>query len=122
MSNIDSEQPANTFVTLDFDAELTRMKSADHGSTGRFARPVVNLPGLRLVLVSMRAESTWSRHSTPGRVTVQPISGQIRIQVSGRESILSPGKIAALASSVEHDVFAMTDSLFLLTVARPNLD
>ena len=110
------------FSLIDLRTAVDRARSADHGSTGRLTTPLLSLPGLRLVLVSMRAGAEWPQHSTPGRITVQPLAGEIRMCVGDTEIALTEGKVAAFAAGVVHDVVAVTDAAFLLTVARPNLD
>ncbi len=122
MSQAETNVAEKKFVTLDINALVKEIREADHGANGRLSRPVASVPGLRLVLVSMRPNSSWAKHSTPGRISVQPLLGQIRIRIGGEETVLSTGQVAAVASGVEHDVFAESDCVFLLTVARPNLD
>jgi quercetin dioxygenase-like cupin family protein len=123
MSTHDVLSPqSEEFRTLDLDDELQRAQKSDHGATERLTLPLASLPGLRLVLVSMRAGTSWPEHCTPGRITVQPLSGRIRMRIGDSEMDLRPGHVAALAASVKHDVNALTDAAFLLTVARPKLD
>ena len=108
--------------TIDLAQEMSCVLQEDHTETGRLTRPLINLPGLRVVLVSMRAGSKWNEHSTSGRITVQPLSGRIHMRYSGGELELNPGRLAAFAANVPHDVSALVDSVFLLTVARPAKD
>ncbi len=107
---------------IDLTAELANVSTKDHGASGRLAHPLISLPGLRVVLVSMKSGSQWTEHSTPGRITVQPLSGQIRMRWHSEEATLRPGHVLALASGVPHDVTAESDAVFLLTVARPQAD
>lgn len=107
---------------VDLNSELASIAAKDHGESGRLAHPLVSLPGLRVVLVSMKLGAKWSEHSTPGRITVQPLRGQIRLCWHGEEATLSSGRMLALAGGVPHDVVAETDAVFLLTIARPQAD
>lgn len=109
-------------VVVDLDGELEKVSAMDHGSAGRVAHPVVSLPGLRALLVSMKAGARWDQHATPGRITVQPLNGSIRLRWHNQDATLTTGKLLALAGNVPHDVVAETDAVFLLTVARPNAD
>lgn len=122
MSSTSSNQPqADQFSTVQVTAAVERVKNSDHGPTGRLTIPLLSLPGLRLVLVSMRSAATWPEHSTAGRITVQPLAGEILMRASGTEISLHVGAVAAFAAGVTHDVVAVTDAVFLLTVARPDL-
>ena len=118
----DGAQAREKARRVDFTQELERARCEDHGPTGRSTRLLVNLPGLRVMMVSMRGGSGWKEHSTPGRITVQPLAGRIRMHYPEGELDLRPGNLAAFAASVPHDVAALADSVFLLTVARPSED
>ena len=107
---------------IDLTVEAERIKSADHGASGKVTRPVISLPGLRVLLVSMRAGCKWPDHSTTGRITVQPVIGEIQMHSPDRSIALKVGQVAAFAANVTHDVLALTDAVFLLTVARPSMD
>lgn len=107
---------------VDLTAELTNIAARDHGESGKLTHTLVSLPGLRVVLVSMKAAAKWSEHATPGRITVQPLVGQLLLRWHGEQETLIPGRLLALASNVPHDVLAETDAAFLLTVARPQAD
>jgi quercetin dioxygenase-like cupin family protein len=113
---------AAEFSIVDIAAAMGRAQNADRGANGRIATPLLKLPGLRIVLVSMAAGATWPEHATAGRITVQPLAGEIRMRAEEREIALRPGHVAAFAAGVSHDVTAVTDAMFLLTVARPSLD
>ena len=117
-----SEDPVGTLLTrVDLDREIENIHSTA-ATQERVSRPVAQLPGLRLLLVSMREGATWAEHSTAGRITVQPLSGQIRMRAAGTDVRLGVGQVGAFGANVAHDVFAITDAVFLLTVARPDLD
>jgi quercetin dioxygenase-like cupin family protein len=107
---------------IDIAKAAAQLRREDHGPTGRLTRVLITLPGLRVVLVSMKADAAWKEHSTPGRITVQPIAGHIRMCSAAGEFDLRPGNLAAFAGGFPHDVFAEEARMFLLTVARPNLD
>jgi hypothetical protein len=52
-----------------------------------------------------------------GSISVQTISGHIRMHVEEREFDLPAGHLLALEAAVPHDVEALEDSAFVLTVA-----
>ena len=122
MSAVLMNPPAPEFALADLTVEMNTITGDDHGSNGRVARTVIELRGLRVLLVSMKSGRRWDQHLTAGRVTVQPVRGKIRLRWRNEEATLAPGQLAALAAKVPHDVIAEIDSVFLLTVARPQLD
>jgi len=55
----------------------------------------------------------------PGRISVQTLDGHIRMHAGDRTFDLVKGKVLVLDHAVPHDVEAIADSAFLLTVAQP---
>ncbi len=84
----------------------------------RITRPLAGFPNLKLVLIAMPAGTRWNEHSTPGRISVQCLHGVIRMHALGDSFDLAPGQVFALESNIKHDVEALEESVFLLTVAR----
>jgi quercetin dioxygenase-like cupin family protein len=89
-----------------------------YGTSGRFTRTIVELAG-KVLLVWMRKGARWTEHQTPGRITVQTLGGSIRLHARGKVFALPERHLLALDSKVAHDVEALEESGFLLTVARP---
>jgi quercetin dioxygenase-like cupin family protein len=86
-------------------------------SGGRVTHSIVSFPSLKLFVIYMPAESVWSEHSTFGPLAVQVLRGHIVMKATGMTYDLLAGWGAALGSNVRHDVRALEDSWFLLTVA-----
>ena len=49
-------------------------------------------------------------------------TGHIRLNASGRTFDLRPGSLLALDQGVPHDIEALEESAFLLTIAGPGRD
>ncbi len=67
----------------------------------------------------MKANTRIPEHHNPGRISVQTIFGYIRMQADGKLFDLPQGKMLVLDRAVTHDVEALEESAFLLTVAYP---
>jgi|SRR6516164_4502345 quercetin dioxygenase-like cupin family protein len=87
-------------------------------SHGRATHAIVSFPNLKLFVIYMAAESVWSEHSTPGRIAVQVLRGQIVMTADGKRYELSAGCGAAFDSDMKRDVHALSEAWFLLTVAH----
>lgn len=74
---------------------------------------------LRTVLVALKAGATIEEHRAPGPMTLQVLSGSIRFRAGDAVLELGAGQLAVLESAVRHDVEAVTDSAFLLTLTVP---
>jgi quercetin dioxygenase-like cupin family protein len=88
--------------------------------TGRFARLLIGLGALKILLVAMREGTRWTEHQTEGRVAVQVLRGRIRMHALERDFDLRASTLLALESNIPHDLEAMEDTVFLLTMAGPD--
>lgn len=108
---------------LDFDlAEETRRQRQEKPwlrGTGRSSTTLVKHPDLRVVLISMKAHTRMHEHAAAGRISVQTLSGYIRLQLPNRAVDLPAGHLLALDQCVPHDVEAIEESVFLLTLSWP---
>jgi quercetin dioxygenase-like cupin family protein len=73
----------------------------------------------RIVLTVMKADAFLHEHKTSGRISVQVLSGHIQMHVQDKVFDLRAGHLLALDRAVPHDVKALEDSAFLLTLAWP---
>ncbi|MGH9526613.1 MAG: AraC family ligand binding domain-containing protein, partial [Terriglobales bacterium] len=69
--------------------------------------------------IMMRRNSRLPGHHADGRVSVHALAGHVRLQLAERTFDLAAGQILVLDRGVRHDVEALEDSAFLLTIARP---
>jgi quercetin dioxygenase-like cupin family protein len=108
-------------LELDIEEELSALHQTDAWrQTGISRKSLVRYPDFRISLIALRAERGIEEHRNPGRISVQPVVGHIRMQAAGKLVDLPKGKILVLDRNVTHDVKAMgQDSAFLLTVAFP---
>ena len=114
--------PANPLATpemqFDLAAEADRLQREDaYARTGRNGITLVKHPDLRVVLTALRAKTRIEGHHTGGRVTVHALSGTLRLRVAGKTIELAPGGLLALDRGVAHDVEAVNDAVFLLTLS-----
>lgn len=87
--------------------------------TGRSSKTLVKHADLRIVLIAMKANTRMHEHKTAGRISVQSIHGHIRLHLPDRVVDLPAGRLLALDQCVPHDVEALSDSAFLLTLSWP---
>ena len=105
-------------MQFDLAAEAGRLQKEDaYARTGRNAITMVKHPDLRVVLTALRAKARIGGHHTEGRVTVHVLSGTLRLHVAGKAVELAPGGLLALDRGIAHDVEAVNDAVFLLTLA-----
>lgn len=98
------------------------MRRQDAWRVGRNAITLAKYGDLRVVLTVLKAKSRINQHKADGRISVQTVEGHIRMHALGKEFDLPQGHLLTLDRGVPHDVEALEDSAFLLTIAWPNGD
>ena len=104
-------------------AEFTLEQEADdlvrspQWQTGIARKVLVQYPDLQVTLRRMKAGARIPNHHNPGRICVQTVTGHIRMRADGKIFDLPKGTILVLDRAVTHDVEALEESAFLLTVA-----
>jgi quercetin dioxygenase-like cupin family protein len=111
---------AAPYLEFDLPAEVDRLKAESTWSTGRNARTLIKYDDLRVVLTALQSGARIPEHQADGRLSVQVVSGHLQVRASGRTFNLRAGGLLALDRAVRHDVTALEESAFLLTIAWPN--
>lgn len=86
---------------------------------GRFARTLFKTADFRMVLISMEKGSILKEHHADGTISVQVLKGSIRFTAKGEAHTLQPNTVVTLGASIKHEVEALEESAFLLTIAWP---
>lgn len=84
---------------------------------GHNARTLAKYPDMRVVLVAMGEGSRLQEHRTAARITIQVLVGRIRLHVDGSPVELRFGDLLTLDRGLAHDVEALQESAFLLTLS-----
>ena len=88
-------------------------------TAGHFARTLFKKHDLRIVLIVMQNASRMNEHHADGTISIQVLKGNIRVNVAEKAHELGAGDLFTLAASIRHDVEALSDAAFLLTLAWP---
>ena len=110
---------AAPFLDFDLPAEVHRLHAEATWSTGQNARTLIKYDNFRVVLTVLQANARMPEHKTEGRISVHVLSGHLQLKAAGRTFSLRPGGLLALDHGVLHDVEALEESAFLLTIAWP---
>ena len=106
-------------MEFDLPAEIHRLHAETTWSTGHNARTLIKYDDFRVVLTALQANTRVPEHKTGGRISVHVLSGHIQVRASGRTFRLRPGGFLALDQAVPHEIAALEESAFLLTIAWP---
>ncbi len=110
---------ADPYMEFDLAAEVHRLHDETTWSTGQNARTLFKYDDFRVVLTALQVNMKTPEHKTNGRISVHVLSGHIQLRASGRTFNLRPGGLLALDHGVAHDIEALEESAFLLTIAWP---
>ena len=111
---------ARSSLTFDLASEVERLRGEESWrQSTRNAKTLVKEPDLRIVLIVMRQGARMEEHHAPGRLSIQTLTGHLHLQVLDQTIDLPAGHVLALDPDVAHDVEALDESAFLLTIAWP---
>jgi quercetin dioxygenase-like cupin family protein len=106
-------------LAFDLAGETARLHVEHTWQRGHNATTLVKEPDLRIVLIALRAGGRLERHQVAGQISVQTLAGHVRLHTPGETVDLPVGRLASLERHVPHDVEALEESAFLLTIAWP---
>jgi len=113
-SRLDAPQVAQ----IDLSEERKRVRhQAGWNEHGHAATTLFKYPDVRAVLIGMKPGARMREHQTDGRVSLQCLSGRVRIHALDQVVDLTAGHIVTLEKQVPHDVEAIEECDLLLTVA-----
>lgn len=110
---------ADPIMTFDLDAEIERLHGEADWRTGQNAKTLAKYDDLRIVLTALASGRRMPGHKTDGRISIQTVQGLLRVHTAAQTFDLPAGRLLVLDRGIPHDVEALSDSAFLLTIARP---
>ena len=112
---------AEPVLQFNLQNELEQLRQQDswHRETGRSSKTLAKYPDFRIILVLMKAGTQMTEHQAEGRVSIHHLLGTIRVHLPDKKVNLSVGQLLVMDCGVLHDVEAVEESAFLLTIAWP---
>lgn len=110
---------AASVLNFDLQTEVDQLQQQPSYREGDHSgRTLVKEPDLRIVLMVFRAGARMQEHHASGPISIQALQGSLRAHLSDASIDLAPGQLLVLESGIRHDVEAIEDSAFLLTIGR----
>ena len=106
-------------LSFDLNAEIEQLWREDGWQAGRDSKTLVKHPDFRVVLTVLKSGARLHEHRAAGRISVHTLAGHIRMHADSKTFELPAGHLLALEREIAHDVEALEDSAFLLTIAWP---
>src|SRR5690554_5991925 len=101
---------------LAFDLEAEREKVSDPAflqRSGRIARTLIKDGPLRVALIVVAPGGEIREHVSDGPVTIQPLTGSIRVLVQEEAYEVAPPQLLAIGAGVSHAVDSRDGGSFL---------
>lgn len=106
--------PAGSFALIQ---EIDGLRNApQYRDAGHAARTLFKRPDLRVVLIVLRQHAELKEHRTNQPVTIQTLMGRISVALPDGALVQDVGGLLAIEPGVVHDVSALTDGAFLLSM------
>ena len=75
---------------------------------------------LRVVLISMHKGAILREHKVEGPITLFILSGRITFSADNDKINVGTNELIVLEKTIPHDVEALEDTTFILTIVQPN--
>jgi quercetin dioxygenase-like cupin family protein len=113
------QQLSGILLRYDLTAELGQLQAESEWQRGdRNAITLVKEGDLRMTLTALRRGGRLDAHRTDGYTSIQVMAGRLRV-VSTDTHDLESGELVVIGRGIVHEVLALEDAAFLLTIAMP---
>ena len=112
---------ADPVLQFDLPKEIEKLRAKESWGreTGRSSETLVKQQDFRVILILMKANTRMDEHRAEGRISIHTLQGRISIHLKDQTIELAAGRLLALDCGLHHDVEALEESAFLLTISWP---
>ncbi|MBA3320498.1 MAG: cupin domain-containing protein [Pyrinomonadaceae bacterium] len=108
-------------LTFNLVAEIEQLNREEHWvKDGRISKTLVKHSDFRIVLMVMKAGTLMQEHKTDARISIHVLSGRLLIKLDRETIELPAGHLLVLEKGLSHDVNALEESAFLLSISWPH--
>lgn len=99
-------------------AEIENLRLAESWQlrTGRSSKTLLNSPACGILLIAMKQNTETKEHRVDGKITILTLVGHLRLKLPDRTVQVPAGQLLMLDRGIVHDVHAVDESVFLLTM------
>lgn len=118
-------EPLNRLPELDqpliqsnLTAEIENLRRAEswQRETGRSSKTLMNSPACGILLIAMKQNTETKEHRVDGKITIHTLVGHLRLKLPDQTVEVPAGHLLMLDRGIKHDVQAVDESVFLLTM------
>ena len=105
-------------LVFDLPALLAQVRlEPAYRTSDRNALTVFKTDGMRIVLLALHAGAELKTHTALGIISVQVLEGRLMFRTAEQATELAQGQLLTLHAGIPHSVTAVTEVVFLLTLA-----
>lgn len=109
-----------SLLQFDLARETDQLRKEDPwNATSRNAKTLVKYADLRIVLITLKSGIRMEGHKADGSISIQGLAGKLKLHLTNQTVDLPAGRLLTLERGLPHEVEAMEDSSFLLTISWP---
>jgi len=108
------------FGQFDLAQEMMDFERKKPWQDGHTAKTLFKKTDFRMVLIAMEKGSILKEHHADGTISVQVLKGSIRFIAQGETRTLRENSVVTLGAGIKHQVEALADAAFLLTISWPD--
>lgn len=110
-------------LTFNLEKEIERLRREEHWlKDGRISETLVKYSDFRIVLILMQAGTLMQEHKADARISIHGLRGRLMVQLPEKSVEVSAGDLLVLEKCLPHDVSAVEESAFLLSISWPQGD
>jgi quercetin dioxygenase-like cupin family protein len=108
-------------LTFNLEKEIERLRREEHWlKDGRISETLVKYSDFRIVLILMQAGTVMREHKADARISIHGLNGRLMVQLPEKTVELATGDLLVLEKCLPHDVSAVEESAFLLSISWPH--
>lgn len=117
---LDDGTMVDKMAQFNLNDELSDAERRQPWPAGLYAKTLFKKHDFRVVLICMQDSAQMKEHHADGTISIHVVKGQLRVSVNGKPHNLPVGGLFTLGASIRHNVDAIGDSAFLLTISWPS--
>ena len=116
----DSGNMVEPVAEFNLKQELEELQQKKPWPSGIHSKLLFKKDDFRCLLIAMEPSARIKEHHADGTISVQLLRGRIRFNTQAKQHELAAGSLLGLGASIKHDITAIEDSAFLLTISWPS--
>jgi len=121
-TSLDDGTMIDKMAQFDLAREIAEAEQKKPWQSGHHAKTLFKKHDFRVVLIALENGAHIKEHHADGTISVHVLKGKLRFNVVGKAHELGAGSLFTLAASIRHDVEAVGDAAFLLTISWPSAE